>query len=248
MGAKHQARLGEVMQISVPRPIRGGVIKVTDELIHDHLHYAHAIAAELARKYPPNIPRADLEGAAELGLVQAARSYDPARSASFVTYAYYRVRGAILDEVRKSWRASNPIGVKFASASKPQQNPSADDQTGGPVEGSTFSTESISSILLAGFTVENIPDSEEDVASKLLRKEELEAVSNAIGELPHRHRYVLQAYYFDDLSLVSISRQLKLSKSRVSRIHAQALSMVRKILQDQRRGNVSNYTLAPDGV
>ena len=78
-----------------------------NELIESHIGYAHAIAAELAGKYPPNITRADLERAAEFGLVQAAQSYDPSRSVSFATFAYYRVRGAIFDEVRKSWHASH---------------------------------------------------------------------------------------------------------------------------------------------
>jgi RNA polymerase sigma factor for flagellar operon FliA len=64
-----------------------------NELIESHLGYAHAIAADLAGRYPPNI--ADLESAAELGLVQAARSYDPSRAVSFATFAYYRIRGAI---------------------------------------------------------------------------------------------------------------------------------------------------------
>src|SRR5215469_3777051 len=78
-----------------------------NELIEIHIGYAHSIAAELAGKYPPNITRADLERAAEFGLVQAAQSYDPSRSVSFTTFAYYRVRGAIFDEVRKSWHASH---------------------------------------------------------------------------------------------------------------------------------------------
>src|SRR6516225_6935140 len=78
-----------------------------NELIETHIGFAHAIAAELAGKYPPNITRADLERAAELGLVQAAQNYDPSRFVSFATFAYYRVRGAIFDEVRTSWNASH---------------------------------------------------------------------------------------------------------------------------------------------
>jgi RNA polymerase sigma factor for flagellar operon FliA len=207
-----------------------------EQLICSHIHYAHAIAAELASKYYPNIARADLVGAAELGLVQAARSYDPSRRASFATFAYYRVRGAILDEVRKSWRASN-LGsqndaVVLTSA---EQCHDARDVACGFLENSTFSMANGYVTSLAGSILDSIPDPKESPASEFLRKEESRIVFDAIRDLPNRHRFVLQAHYYDDLSLVSISRKLKLSKSRVSRIHAQALSMVRKMLRDSRR-------------
>jgi RNA polymerase sigma factor (sigma-70 family) len=75
----------------------------------------------------------------------------------------------------------------------------------------------------------------ESPASQVLRKEESEVIREAIRHLPKRHRFVLQAHYYEDLSLVSIGRRLNLSKSWVSRIHAQALVMLRKILQESRK-------------
>jgi RNA polymerase sigma factor for flagellar operon FliA len=210
-----------------------------NELIESHIGFAHAIAAELAGKYPPNITRADLEGAAELGLVLAARNYDPSRSVSFATFAYYRVRGAIFDEVRKAWQASHP---KSGSNTAAPDNfadavPHQEAQTSWEgFEDSTFpSLGSTSFISLGSNHSERLAATTESPANQVLRREESEAIQEALKKLPKRHRFVLRAYYYEELSLVSIGRQLNLSKSWVSRIHAQALAMVRKILQESRK-------------
>ena len=208
-----------------------------NELIESHIGFAHAIAAELAGKYPPNITRADLEAAAELGLVQAARSYDPSRSVSFATFAYYRVRGAIFDEVRKSWQASHlkngsdkATSEEFADTA-PHQEAEAQVSWEG-FEDSASSSGSASVISLSSNHSERLAAMTESPASHVLRREESEAIQEALRKLPKRHRFVLRAYYYEEHSLVSIGRQLNLSKSGGSRIHAQALAMVGKILQE----------------
>jgi RNA polymerase sigma factor FliA len=209
-----------------------------NELIESHLGFAHAIAAELARKYPPNITRADLEGAAELGLVQAARSYDPSRSVSFATFAYYRVRGAIFDEVRKSWHASHPKVSSDKSVSEESAYAEPYQEAQAPweeFEEHTSSMGSSSFLSLSSSHSERLAATTESPASQVLRKEESEAIQEALRKLPKRHRFVLRAYYYEELSLVNIGKQLNLSKSWVSRIHAQALAMVRKILQESRK-------------
>ena len=211
-----------------------------NELIESHLGYAHAIAADLAGRFPPNITRADLERAAEFGLVQAARSYDPSRCASFVTFAYYRVRGAIFDEVRKSWQASHLKGgadrsatEEFVEVAPHGEADSSLEEDGdialAPLQASNYV------ISLDSTWPEQASDIAESPVSQVLRQEESEAIKKAIRQLPKRHRFVLQAHYYEDLSLASIGRRLNLSKSWVSRIHAQALVMVRKILQDSHR-------------
>lgn len=206
-----------------------------NELIERHIGYAHAIAAELAGKYPPNITRADLERAAEFGLVQAAQSYDPARSVSFTTFAYYRVRGAIFDEVRKSWHVSHlKIGPDQATVQESAAPSSVEEEYSSEAEtdqrapwerGGQF-------VSLESACAERVLATTESPANHVLRKEESEAIREAMRQLPHRHRLVLQAHYFEDLPLVNIGKQLNLSKSWVSRIHAQALAELRKLLPE----------------
>ena len=206
-----------------------------NELIECHIGYAHAIAAELAGKFPPNITRSDLERAAEFGLVQAAQSYDPSRSVSFATFAYYRVRGAIFDEVRKSWHASHVrVGSETATVQESAAASSAEEEYSSQDEfdekaplgtGSQF-------VSLESACAESVPATVESPATRVLRKEESKALREAMRQLPHRHRLVLQAHYFDDHSLVHIGKQLNLSKSWVSRIHAQALAKLRDVLPE----------------
>jgi RNA polymerase sigma factor FliA len=208
-----------------------------NELIESHLGYAHAIAADLAGRFPPNITRADLERAAEFGLVQAARSYDPSRCASFVTFAYYRVRGAIFDEVRKSWQASHLKGEADRAAteeiagamSQEATDSSSEDEYATSLQNNNYV------ISLDSNWPEQVSDAAESPVSQVLKQEESEAIKKAIRQLPKRHRFVLQAHYYEELSLASIGKRLNLSKSWVSRIHAQALVMVRRILQDSHR-------------
>src|SRR5580698_2918342 len=218
-----------------------------NELIESHLGYAHAIAADLAGKYPPNITRADLQGAAEFGLVQAARSYDPSKCVSFATFAYYRVRGAIFDEVRKSWRASHmrdgtdkSSSGEFTEAMQPRGTYASWE------ESESYSVSAGGTYLVSlDADAEPVSVATESPASLVLRKEESETIQSAMRRLPKRHRFVLHAHYYEDLSLVSIGRQLNLSKSWVSRIHSQALAMVRKILQESRKPSVFSSRLRP---
>ncbi|MGH9630030.1 MAG: sigma-70 family RNA polymerase sigma factor, partial [Bryobacteraceae bacterium] len=72
-----------------------------DRLIETYRSYSHAIAAEILKKLPPAVDRDDVIGAAELGLVEAVRNFDASRSVLFKTFAYYRIRGAVYDALRK---------------------------------------------------------------------------------------------------------------------------------------------------
>ena len=79
---------------SIPKPD-------VQPLIESYQDYAHAIAAEVCRKLPTQLDRRELEGAADLGLVEAAQAFDPSRGVLFKTFAYYRIRGAVYDALRK---------------------------------------------------------------------------------------------------------------------------------------------------
>ncbi len=203
-----------------------------DELIESHLGYARAIAANLLRKYPPCVTLDDLEGAAELGLVQAARNYDPAKCVSFSTFAFYRVHGAIFDEVRKSWRAAH---ITNSSQNRIARRIRKPESAGEPIENERDSenidpVQDTFMISLDSMSAKQVECIAESPANAVLRKEKSEVLRAALKLLPQRQRLVLQAHYFEDVSLVSIGRQLNLSKSWVSRLHAQALEMLREIL------------------
>src|SRR5215831_7701936 len=104
-----------------------------DQLILTYRSYAHAIASEILSKLPPHIEKNDIFGAAELGLVEAARAFDPSRGVLFKTFAFYRIRGAVYDCLRKmAWfskaqyqqyrfeRAANEYLSDYSSTAVPQ--------------------------------------------------------------------------------------------------------------------------------
>ncbi|MCW5964622.1 MAG: hypothetical protein KIT83_11335 [Bryobacterales bacterium] len=84
-----------------------------EDLIVTHRSYAHALAAELLRGLPPRVAREDLEAAAELGLVEAAQAFDSSLGVLFKTFAYYRIRGAIYDALRKMTWFSKSVYDKY---------------------------------------------------------------------------------------------------------------------------------------
>lgn len=211
-----------------------------NELVHSHLGYAHAIAAELLKGCPPNIQRGDLDRAAELGLVQAANSYDASRGISFVTYAYYRIRGAVYDELRQTRRvnkfeeAANEYMKDYTSNMPPAVTPGAGELK-------NVASRVVISYLLSIDSLSHEPASKttESPIERMLRKERQQTIHRALGELPKRTREVLEGYYFQDLSLKQIGYRMGISESRVSRIHAKGLEQMRAVLNALRAAKLS---------
>src|SRR5687767_14596293 len=91
-----------------------------ERLILEHLEFVRHILGKLAARLPPGVDRQNLEAAGVLGLVEAARHYDPSRGAGFRTYAYPRIRGAILDELRRNCPLPQRMLRRIAKVRKAQ--------------------------------------------------------------------------------------------------------------------------------
>ena len=209
------------------------------ELIKSHLAYAHAIAAEIARKLPPELERIDIEGAAELGLVEAANSFDPTRGVQFKTFAYYRIKGAVYDGLRKiGWYPKGQYQqMRFAVAaneylkdrfSEPQRSASPETQL--------QDLKDVTANLLSCYmlSLEAIPLEPEDQRASaeeiVVRDQEKANLRRSLARLPEINRRVLEMFYFDDLTMEDIGQKLSLSKSWVCRVHAKSLELLRKQL------------------
>ena len=220
-----------------------------ENLIENHIGYAHAIAAEVSAKYS-NPDRRDLESSAELGLVLAARDYDPSRGVSFATFAYYRIRGAIYDELRQTCRiskfetAANDYMLEHTSngSARSRSNPLGDLEE--------MTSHLVTTYLLSLEELPHQPASAntESALDQLLLNEERDRVRQALQRLPGRYRQVLEAYYYEDLSFKEIGNQLGLSESWVSRIHAKGLSLLRNILQHDGEGSALDIVNVGPGL
>jgi len=222
--------------------------KTTIELIDEHLGYARAIAAEMLKRYPPNVPRCDLERAAEWGLVQAAHSYDASRGTSFATYSYYRIRGAVYDELVRSRRwwskreeAANDYMTDYTSARAHFEGAQGTYQ-----ELRKVAAHLMISCVLSVDTLSREPADEalESPIEHLLRKEQQETVHKALALLPNRNRIVLQSYYFEDLSFKEIGHRIGLSESRISRIHRKSLEMLHTIISELQSDGATTNSVA----
>jgi len=212
-----------------------------DRLIDAHRGYAHAIAAQVLRTVPPGIEKKDLEAAAELGLVEAASSFDPAHGAQFKTYAYYRIRGAVYDWLRKTaWfpktlyqqyrfeAAANEFMKDYSSGGVSAGSATEEFQELQNMAGSVLSCYLLT---LEGMAQEIAEPKELSPEQQVLSEEARRRVRGALAQLPEKNRLVVEGYYFQDLSLEEIGQKLGLSKSWVSRLHAKSLDMIRDRLE-----------------
>jgi len=197
----------------------------------------------------------DLWSAGVIGLMDAIDKYDPKRDNKFKTYAEFRIRGAILDELRaQDWiprsmrekakgveRANQRLEQKLGRA--PKQNEVAREMNLTLDEYyetlricssvSLISLDEVGSFsngdrksLLA--LLEASPDT--NPLTQLTGSELKEQLSLAIQELPEKQRMVLSLYYFEDLNLKEIGEVLNVTESRVSQLHTQAVLKLRSKL------------------
>jgi RNA polymerase sigma factor for flagellar operon FliA len=186
----------------------------------------------------------DLVSAGTVGLVKAARSFDPAREVEFKTYAYIRIRGAIIDELRRnSFVPSNVhqdlrhIEESYRRLSAKTGRPPSDEQlareTKLPLEklyktlqeGRCRHFLSIHGLSEDKSPLQGLvpPDQEPRPDQQAEQKEMLQVLTDALMDLSERDRHVLLLYYDRDLTMKETAEVLGVTESRVSQLHASAL-------------------------
>jgi RNA polymerase sigma factor for flagellar operon FliA len=202
-----------------------------DELILDHLPLVRHVLGRLSAQFPPGIDLENLESAGVLGLVEAAANFDAAKNVQFKTYAYIRIRGAILDELRRNSPLSQQMLEMVARVRAAHKGLPA-PATVEALAAATGLTEDAVADCLAAIRLTRLvsyPVDLELAATRLDERQERpdaaaqeaeqrQLLADAIEALPPRERLVVTLYYREDLRLKEISRLLGLSESRISRI------------------------------
>ena len=201
------------------------------------------IAYHLISRLPPSVQPDDLIQAGMIGLLEAARNYDSTQGASFETYAGIRIRGAMLDEIRRSDWAPRSVHKKariVADAIRTIENQTGRDARDHEVAKLLdVSIDEYHQILqtASGYRVMSFDDvtpGDESISDSLsddqgtpldgLQKDDFKRyLSDAIGSLPERERLVMALYYDEELNLREIGNVLGVSESRVCQIHSQAV-------------------------
>lgn len=200
------------------------------------------VVEPLHRRSSSNVSFEDLRSYGVLGLLEAYRRFESDREASFASFAYLRVRGAVLDGLRnqtwskRHWQLdveiraedSDPAAERTAPPEVPFSTETAvasDDDTSG----------SLTMLLTDRLDLDALADTDSDAPSKAVeRHQQWQYVERAIDELPERQREVLDQYYRRDRSMSEIARDFDCSKSWICRLHRRGLDHVRKTLR--RRG------------
>jgi RNA polymerase sigma factor for flagellar operon FliA len=205
----------------------------------------------------PPLTFEDLVAAGTVGLVKAAKDYDPSHQAEFKTYAYIRIRGAILDELKK-WNFGPYESDKKAAAVynaaktfKEQNGAEPTDEQLAQELGTDNDglyeilekTRARQFLSLHGLN-EDSPDlckiltgENSDAPDEQLEHSELiEQLTLAMQQLPEKKRQVILLYYQQDLTMKEIAEVLEITESRVSQIHAAALFVLSEKLKEWKNG------------
>jgi RNA polymerase sigma factor for flagellar operon FliA len=210
----------------------------TEALVMRHAELVKRIAYHLAGRLPASVEVDDLIQAGMLGLLEAAANYSEGRGASFETYAGIRIRGAMLDGLRKLDWAPRSVHRKARAVAKAIREIESEigreardvevaDRMGMKLSEYHRIVEDSAGCQISSLTTEEgeitLTDSSADPFRDLVDEDFRAALSEAIGGLPERERMVMSLYYDDELNLKEIGAALRVSESRICQIHGQAL-------------------------
>ena len=219
----------------------------SDDLVTKHAALVKRIAYHLMSRLPPSVQADDLIQAGMIGLLEASRNYDATQGASFETYAGIRIRGAMLDEIRRTdWtpRSVHRKARQVAEAVRSIENEEGRDARDVEVAEKLGITLHEYHKILQDSTgcrifsfedpgmlgEEGMPQTGRHIDQPLenLQKSDFkQGLADEIKGLPERERLVMALYYDEELNLREIGEILGVSESRVCQIHGQALIRLR---------------------
>lgn len=220
------------------------------EMVEKHAGLVKRIARHLSARMPASVQIDDLVQAGMLGLLEASGKYDASKGASFETFAGIRIRGAMLDEIRRgdwgprsvyrnSRRVSEAIQIVEARVGRDARDAEVAAELDVSLDEYFNMLKDLRGCRL--FSFEDMFDSEEsrlhrsgdkdNPDSDLLDEKFRTALLDAITLLPEREQMVLTLYYEKEMNLKEIGKLLGVSESRVSQIHSQAALRLRGRLQ-----------------
>lgn len=236
--------------------------RLRNSVVRRYAPLVKLIANRMIRKLPPQVDINDLINTGILGLIDAIDKFDPGRDIKFETYAEFRIRGAILDELRNLDWVPRSIRQKIHDMhraierleSKHQRPPTDAEmakEMGIDIEEYYRLLDQSSGVNLISFEDLGYNSSasqrrnaleyfkephSENLISLLNLREVRDLIAAVVEELPKNERFVISMYYFDELTMKEIGLVLGITESRVSQIHNKAVihlrSKLRRQLQD----------------
>jgi RNA polymerase sigma factor for flagellar operon FliA len=219
-----------------------------DRLIAEHVDMARRIAGRVARRVPEWIQPDDLVSAALIGLTEAAERFDASQGMPFIAFAERRIRGAVLDELRRGdvmprrkRQAARKVGATLQKLEQKLGRAPEDNEAAAALGVSVDEYREdlqhltqVSLVQLDEVVGESRPANENAWPSAELERTQLsKQLKDAIGTLPERDAQLLSLYYVEELSYAEIASVLSISESRVCQLHGRALARLRSQLSEE---------------
>lgn len=245
------------MSLATQAPSTGNGADNLTSLTQQHVGLVHHVARQLSRRLHDKVALEELVSAGAIGLMQAAASYEPSRGLTFSTYAVPRIRGSMLDELRRHDHMSR--GARRKARALAGAREALTHQLGREPKAKEVALElkiTIETLREWELDVDSAGEVSLDVAPRALRDEGQATAAAAIPDerapnvderlgyeervallgiaircLRPQERAVLALYFYEELTLQEISRVLGLSPSRISQIRGEALQKLRSHLK-----------------
>jgi RNA polymerase sigma factor for flagellar operon FliA len=221
-------------------------------VVHNYFNLVQAIANKIKRRLPAHVDVADLVQTGMIGLLEASTRFDPSRMVDFSSYANSRITGAILDELRK-WDTCSRQDRKTAreiesvkqnlrakTGCEPVREEIAEAVGLGLVDydralhrlesGKQPSLQSDDRDSEPSNELNQLPSKDQTPFDACCKNEDFTLVRRYIKELKPRQRQVLELYYFKEIGLKKIGEQMGVGEARISQIHKEAVTELRRMI------------------
>jgi RNA polymerase sigma factor for flagellar operon FliA len=222
-----------------------------DDLILGHLPLVKHVIGRIVGELPRGVDVENLESAGVLGLVEAASKFDPTRNAQFKTFAYMRIRGAIVDELRRNSPLPQQMHQRVALVRKACRSLPAPVTVEALAAATGLTEDEVADTLAAERFAKTTSwdqateatglepaGTTKEPSTEVERAEAAQQLADAIEALEPKERMVVTLYYREDLRLKEIAEVMKLSVSRISRLLSKATFELGELLRAKRAGAV----------
>jgi RNA polymerase sigma factor for flagellar operon FliA len=228
-----------------------------EQLITECLPLVKFVAHRISARLPAHVEVDDLIHSGILGLIDAVKKFEPGRNVKFKTYAEQRIRGAILDGLRDlDWvprslrRKKKDIENAYHLLEQQEGRAATDEEVAKhlnlTLDELHHSLDELKGVTLGAFVdvgdngegenlISFVPDPDGENAHILLQSKEVRNIlKSAVERLPTKERFVVQLYYFDELTMKEIGTLLNITESRVSQLHTKSMLRLRGKLKERR--------------
>ena len=228
-----------------------------EEMVTKYMPLIRKLAGKLSIALPPSLDEEDLVGSGIIGLLEALERFEPSRGVQFSTYATWRIKGAMIDEIRRTSPAPRSFFSQFRQVHQAEEqlrqslnrDPVREEiasslgwsvssveqvwanynlMTVVSLEKMILSNDGEESLRLEGVIAASDPTPEEILTDK----EQVERLAAAIETLPERERLMLALCYYEELTKKEIAELMKVSAARISQLHARAIERLRLALAE----------------